>query len=49
VRKGRSLHVWAVEISSEDGELVAVARCTVAIRKMSPETAAGGGPPAANG
>jgi 1,4-dihydroxy-2-naphthoyl-CoA hydrolase len=49
VRKGRSLHVWAVEISSEDGELVAVARCTVAIRKISPETAAGGGPSVANG
>ena len=34
VRKGRSLHVWAVEIASEDGELVAVARCTVVIRKL---------------
>ena len=36
VRKGRSLHVWAVEIASDDGELVAVARCTVAIRKINP-------------
>jgi uncharacterized protein (TIGR00369 family) len=35
VRKGRSLHVWAVEITSEDGELVAVARCTIAIRKLA--------------
>ena len=35
VRKGRSLHVWAVEIASEDGELVAVARCTIAIRKVA--------------
>jgi 1,4-dihydroxy-2-naphthoyl-CoA hydrolase len=43
VRKGRSLHVWAVEISSDDGELVAVARCTVAIRKMSHNSSRGGG------
>jgi 1,4-dihydroxy-2-naphthoyl-CoA hydrolase len=35
VRKGRSLHVWAVDITSEDGELVAVARCTIAIRKLA--------------
>lgn len=32
VRKGRTLHVWSVDISDEDGELVAVARCTLAIR-----------------
>lgn len=33
VRRGRSLHVWAVDITSVEGELVAVARCTLAIRK----------------
>jgi 1,4-dihydroxy-2-naphthoyl-CoA hydrolase len=33
VRKGRSLHVWTVDIVDEDGELVAVARCTLAIRR----------------
>ncbi|HET7482686.1 MAG TPA: PaaI family thioesterase [Actinomycetota bacterium] len=32
-RKGRSMHVWTIEITGEDGELVAIARCTLAIRK----------------
>ncbi|MBA3350055.1 MAG: PaaI family thioesterase [Actinobacteria bacterium] len=32
IRKGRSLHVWAVDITDQDGAPVAVARCTVAIR-----------------
>ncbi len=32
IRKGRSLHVWAVEMVDDDGELVAAARCTLAIR-----------------
>lgn len=34
VRKGRSMHVWAVDIVDEEGALVAVARCTLAIRKL---------------
>lgn len=34
VRKGRSMHVWSVDIVDEDGELVAVARCTLAIRPL---------------
>lgn len=34
VRKGRSLHVWTVDIVDEGGELVAVARCTLAIRRL---------------
>ncbi len=33
VRKGRSLHVWTVDIVDEEGTLVAVARCTLAIRR----------------
>ena len=33
VRKGRSIHVWTIDITGEDGKLVAVARCTLAIRK----------------
>ena len=32
-RRGRTMHVWSIEIADEDGKLVAVARCTVAIRK----------------
>lgn len=34
VRKGRSMHVWSVDIVDEEGELVAVARCTLAIRRL---------------
>lgn len=33
-RKGRTVHVWGIEIAGEDGKMVAVARCTVAIRKL---------------
>lgn len=36
VRKGRSLHVWTVDIVDDDGLRVAVARCTLAIRKLAP-------------
>ncbi|HZJ50572.1 MAG TPA: PaaI family thioesterase [Actinomycetota bacterium] len=32
VRKGRTLHVWAVDIADENGDPVAVGRCTVAVR-----------------
>ena len=35
VRKGRSLHVWTVDIVDGEGELVAVARCTLAIRRFA--------------
>ena len=31
-RKGRTMHVWSIEIADEDGKLIAVARCTIAIR-----------------
>lgn len=34
MRKGRSLHVWGIEIVGEDGKPVAVARCTIAIRRL---------------
>ena len=33
VRKGRTIHVWTVDIVDENGSLVAVARCTLAIRR----------------
>ena len=32
IRTGRTLHVWAIDLLDEDGKLVAVARCTLAIR-----------------
>lgn len=35
VRKGRSMHVWAVDLTDENGKQVAVARCTLAIRPIA--------------
>lgn len=32
VRIGRTLHVWAVAIADQNGDPVAVGRCTVAVR-----------------
>lgn len=32
-RRGRTMHVWSIEITDEDEKLVAIARCTIAIRK----------------
>ena len=34
VRKGRTMHVWQIEVTQEDGTLIAVARCTLAIRDL---------------
>ena len=36
IRKGRTMHVWSIDIADEDGKLVAVARCTIAIRPTDP-------------
>jgi 1,4-dihydroxy-2-naphthoyl-CoA hydrolase len=38
VRKGRTVHVWNIDIVGEDGKLVAVARCTLAVRKVAAQT-----------
>lgn len=35
IRKGRSLHVWGIELSDDAGEPVAVARCTLVIRSLA--------------
>jgi uncharacterized protein (TIGR00369 family) len=35
VRKGRSIHVWTIDIVDGDGVMVAVARCTLAIRRIA--------------
>jgi uncharacterized protein (TIGR00369 family) len=34
IRKGRTMHVWAIDLADEQGEKVAVARCTLAIRPI---------------
>jgi 1,4-dihydroxy-2-naphthoyl-CoA hydrolase len=33
IRKGRSVHVWGVDLVDDGGAAVAVARCTLAIKK----------------
>jgi 1,4-dihydroxy-2-naphthoyl-CoA hydrolase len=32
VRKGRTIHVWEIDVDDQDGNGVAVARCTLAVR-----------------
>jgi 1,4-dihydroxy-2-naphthoyl-CoA hydrolase len=34
VKKGRTVHVWSIDIDDQDGERVAIARCTLAIRDI---------------
>jgi 1,4-dihydroxy-2-naphthoyl-CoA hydrolase len=38
IRKGRTVHVWNIDIVGEDGKQVAAARCTLAIRKLAGQT-----------
>lgn len=35
VRKGRTMHVWGIDLVDQDGAMVAVARCTLAIRPLA--------------
>ena len=37
IRKGRTIHVWNIDLVDESGELVAAARCTLAIRPWQKE------------
>ncbi len=34
IRKGRTVQVWGIDLVGEDGKAVAVARCTLAVRKI---------------
>ncbi len=34
VRKGRTVHVWSIELVDGDGVIISVARCTLAVRKF---------------
>jgi uncharacterized protein (TIGR00369 family) len=38
IRKGRSVHVWAIEVVAEDDVVVAIARCTLAVRRYGSGT-----------
>jgi 1,4-dihydroxy-2-naphthoyl-CoA hydrolase len=35
IRKGRAVHVWGIDLQDEGGKLIAVARCTLAVRSWS--------------
>jgi uncharacterized protein (TIGR00369 family) len=34
VRRGRTVHVWTIDIQDEQGKMVAISRCTLAIREL---------------
>ena len=34
VRRGRTVHVWTIDIQDEQGKMVAISRCTLAIRDL---------------
>ena len=34
VRRGRTMHVWTIEVEDEQGKMVAIARCTLAVRDL---------------
>jgi uncharacterized protein (TIGR00369 family) len=36
VRKGRNVHVWAIELTDETGRMICVARCTLQVLKARP-------------
>ena len=36
VRKGRTIHVWTVEVTDGSGDRIAVGRCTLAIKEARP-------------
>lgn len=38
VRKGRTIHVWTIDVVNGEGKQVAVARCTLAIRPFGPDS-----------
>lgn len=42
IRKGRSLHVWGIDLTDETGKPVAVARCTLVIRSWDNPTTSQG-------
>lgn len=36
VRRGRTVHVWAIDLTDEQGRLICVARCSLQVLKASP-------------
>jgi len=40
VRKGRSVHVWAIDLTDETGRQICIARCTLQVLKAPPAPSA---------
>jgi uncharacterized protein (TIGR00369 family) len=40
VRKGRTVHVWAIDLTDESGRMICVARCTLQVLKAPPAPSA---------
>ncbi|HXC19076.1 MAG TPA: PaaI family thioesterase [Acidimicrobiales bacterium] len=40
VRKGRTVHVWAIDLTDEAGRMICVARCTLQVLKAPPAPSA---------
>jgi 1,4-dihydroxy-2-naphthoyl-CoA hydrolase len=38
IRKGRTIHVWTIDLVDGNGEIVAAARCTLAVRPWQRES-----------
>ena len=37
VRKGRTVHVWAIELTDEDDRMICISRCTLQVLKAPPK------------
>jgi uncharacterized protein (TIGR00369 family) len=40
VRKGRHVHVWAIDLTDETGRMICIARCTLQVLKAPPAPSA---------
>ncbi len=38
IRKGRTVHVWGVELTDDEGRMICVARCTLQVLKAPPSS-----------
>jgi len=36
IRKGRTVHVWAIELTDEEGRMICISRCTLQVLKAAP-------------
>jgi 1,4-dihydroxy-2-naphthoyl-CoA hydrolase len=36
IRKGRTVHVWGIDLTDDEGRLICVARCTLQVLKAPP-------------